>query len=358
MLSIFVLSASTHPSFQRPLNIKEWEEYFQNEPDKVEQIRRGLVEIREESDGTGTLMFLKDVEKEGSIGSSNQPFNESETDRVITERRNGTQSHRNGSVNTQSGNKEPKLANSTKSGLLSNTVTRYRFLDLIDYCMVTYFAIELATRFLFCPRKSKFFASFLNIIDLVALSSECCIMLFEYLFPKEKFTNFSYLDIVECIQIARVFRLMRLVKNSIGFRILVYSVRASLKNILLMIFNLIVAALIFSSVVFYCDRGAFKSIPDAIWWSIVTMTTVGYGDIFPSNLPGRMIGCLCAISGVFVLAVSIPVLVNNFLLFTGFARIPIKRHNDDLASMLQVEFDLSKNKRNGDEKEKEKILKS
>ncbi|KAK3105176.1 hypothetical protein FSP39_018934 [Pinctada imbricata] len=361
LLSIFVLSASTHPSFQRPLDIREWAEYFNNEPEIQQQFEEGLVEIITTKNGNSEKLVIRRKNKERKvIQSSEYSLNKSGSAEDMLERFNLTQYLKNQTNGMSKGTRQqlPESRNFTEESLPNNTVTRFRFLDVIDYCMVTYFATELAIRFLFCPRKSKFFASFLNIIDLVALSSESCIMLFEYLFPKEKFTTFSPLDIVECIQIARVFRLCRLVKNFIGFRILVYSVRASLKNILLMIFNMVVAALIFSSVVFYCDRSAFTSIPDAIWWSIVTMTTVGYGDVFPSNAPGRLIGCLCAISGVFVLAVSIPVLVNNFLLFTGFARIPIKRQGDDLASMLQVEFDISKQRQNGDEREKEKILKS
>jgi voltage-gated potassium channel Kch len=55
-------------------------------------------------------------------------------------------------------------------------------------------------------------------------------------------------------------------------------IKLSFKNMALMVFLMLVAALIFSAVIFYCDRSQFTSIPDAIWWAIVTMTTVGYGD--------------------------------------------------------------------------------
>jgi voltage-gated potassium channel Kch len=79
-----------------------------------------------------------------------------------------------------------------------------------------------------------------------------------------------------------------LTANSSSFRVFIYSVRASFKNMALMVFLMLVAALIFSAVIFYCDRSQFTSIPDAIWWAIVTMTTVGYGDLVPKSLLGKM----------------------------------------------------------------------
>ncbi|XP_033763369.1 potassium voltage-gated channel protein egl-36-like [Pecten maximus] len=339
IISIFVLCASTHPAFQRELEISEWKEYYKSEPGKFDEmfenkkVAVAKPTLPPERSGNSDSPNTKVRDKTGSDESQSREISGS-AQTPIREKRDSHDAE-------QTGNKTMltnQITNFNKS-LPTNLHSRYHFLDIVDYVMVTYFSLEFALRLLFCPVKRRFFKSILNIVDIVALSSECLIMIFETIFPKERFTSFSLLDIVECIQIARVFRLFRLIKNFIGFRVLVYSIKASFANMMLMVFLLMVAALIFSTSVFYLDRDQFPSIPDAIWWAIITMTTVGYGDMHPGNMAGKIIGCLCAVSGVFVLAVLIPVLVTNFLLFIGFARIP-QRDKDGLASMVRKEYEI------------------
>lgn len=78
---------------------------------------------------------------------------------------------------------------------------------------------------------------------------------------------------------------------------------------------------IFASLVYYAERlqtntrNDFKSIPEGLWWAMITMTTVGYGDMVPRTYAGMMIGAVCALSGVLTIALPVPVIVSNFTMF-------------------------------------------
>jgi len=142
-------------------------------------------------------------------------------------------------------------------------------------------------------------------------------------------------DILEFFSIIRIMRLFKLTRHSPGLKILIHTFKASAHELMLLIFFLVIGIVIFASLVYYAERiqynpnNDFTSIPVGLWWAIVTMTTVGYGDMSPKTYVGMFVGSFCALTGVLTIALPVPVIVSNFALFYSHtqarAKLPKKR---------------------------------
>ena len=92
--------------------------------------------------------------------------------------------------------------------------------------------------------------------------------------------------------------------------------KTSIRELTMFVLFLGIATVIFSGAIFHAENGQkgsmFTSIPDAFWWAIVTMTTVGYGDFVPVGYFGKILGGVCVLSGVLCIALPVPVIVANF----------------------------------------------
>ena len=190
-----------------------------------------------------------------------------------------------------------------------------------------WFSFELIIRFIVSPVKLVFIRSPVNIIDFVATLS----FYLDTILTRLKKEN----DFLEFFSIIRITRLFKLTRHSPGLKILIHTFKASAHELMLLIFFLIIGIVVFASLVYYAERiqhnpnNSFNSIPVGLWWAIVTMTTVGYGDMTPKTYLGMFVGSLCALTGVLTIALPVPVIVSNFALFYSHtqarAKLPKKR---------------------------------
>ena len=191
--------------------------------------------------------------------------------------------------------------------------TRSTPLQGIEIFCITWFTLEYLIRFIAAPKKLVFLRSPLNIIDVLAIIPYFITLGISL--EGEDSKNTSLVAFFRILRLIRVFRIFKLSRHYRGLKVLGLTLKASTRELLLLAFFLIVGIILFPSAVYYAESTEFSSIPEAFWWSVVTMTTVGYGDKAPVTDWGRLIGGLCAIAGVLSLALPVPVIVSNFSYF-------------------------------------------
>lgn len=178
----------------------------------------------------------------------------------------------------------------------------------LDTACVMIFTAEYFLRLYAAPDRCKFMRSVMSVIDFVAIMP--------YYIGLGLSDDNEVSGAFVTLRVFRVFRIFKFSRHSQGLRILGYTLQSCASELGFLVFSLAMAIIIFATIMFYCEKSVagstFTSIPAAFWYTIVTMTTLGYGDMVPSTMLGKLIGGVCSLSGVLVIALPVPVIVSNF----------------------------------------------
>merc|ERR1719320_1598488 len=135
--------------------------------------------------------------------------------------------------------------------------------------------------------------------------------------PEEEESGFGGVGrIMQVFRIARIMRIFKLARRSVGLQSIAHTVRTSWKDLGLLFSLVAMGMLVFGSLEYFIENDqpdtGFTSIPQGMWWAVQTLTSLGYGDFAPETFLGKVVGSCCAVCGVLVMALPIPIVVDNF----------------------------------------------
>jgi voltage-gated potassium channel len=169
-------------------------------------------------------------------------------------------------------------------------------LNALEWFFTLLFSAEYIARLLCVRHPLRYATSFFGIIDLLSVLPTYIALLV----PEA----YALLDI-RILRLLRIFRIFKLTQYVAEYTMLGRALKASARKILVFLATVLMAVLIFGTILYVVEGPAngFTSIPTAMYWAIVTMTTVGYGDITPQTSLGKMIASFMMLLGWGILAV-------------------------------------------------------
>lgn len=219
--------------------------------------------------------------------------------------------------------------NDNVTDIHSEATVQHPALLIIDLLCVLFFSLEFLTRLVFCPKKLRFCSSLQNIIDFIAILPDYVEFILLCVSPQAR-AGLGFVDFIFILRMLRLCRIFRLIRHVPGLWILLYTLKASFNELLLMFVFLLIGMVMFASLLHFIEGGdTFSNIPVGFWWAVVTMTTVGYGDMVPKTAFGYVIGSICAISGLLMIAFTVPIIVSNFVLYYTHVQYGISDKDDE-----------------------------
>lgn len=169
-------------------------------------------------------------------------------------------------------------------------------LDALEWLFTITFAIEYVTRIVVSAQPRKYILSFWGIVDLMAVLPA---------FLSFFFFGYQYLLVVRVLRLLRVFRILKLVRFNSEALWLMHSLKASIYKISIFFSTVLATVIILGTVMYVIEGGnnGFSSIPQSIYWAIITITTVGYGDIVPHTMFGKLVSSVIMLIGYAIIAI-------------------------------------------------------
>ena len=166
----------------------------------------------------------------------------------------------------------------------------------LEWAFTLLFSMEYAVRIYSSPKPFRYIFSFYGLVDLLSIIPTYLALLF----PAA-----NYWLVIRLLRVLRIFRVFKLVRYLTEANLLLRSMYAARRKVLVFFTVVLVICVIFGSLMFLVEGpdNGFTSIPRSIYWTIVTITTVGYGDITPETVFGQIIATMAMLTGYSIIAI-------------------------------------------------------
>lgn len=185
--------------------------------------------------------------------------------------------------------------------------TKYnQIIIAFEWAFTIIFTIEYLTRIYCSPRPLKYITSFYGIVDLIATMP----LYIALLFPSA-----HYLLIIRLVRVLRIFRILRLNNYLKDSNILLSSINNSKRKILVFFLAMLIFVIVLGTLIYIVEgpKNGFNNLFISVYWAIVTMTTVGYGDLVPHTVLGKGIAAFTMLLGYCTLVVTTGIVSAQFI---------------------------------------------
>lgn len=203
-----------------------------------------------------------------------------------------------------------------RKNLQTSCINSAFIFDLIETICMAWFTLEYLVRFVAAHCRLSFLKDFLNIIDMFATIP----FYVEIALDSLVFVCYQYDKVdsfLAALKVLRVFRIFKLARYFRALRVFGLTLVGSKRELATITMFTSVTIVIFSSVIYYVEKDdpdtLYVSIPASMWWAIVTITTVGYGDMSPKTVGGKIVGAVACVSGILILAFPVSILTEHFM---------------------------------------------
>ena len=180
---------------------------------------------------------------------------------------------------------------------------------ILEWIFTIFFTIEYIVRIYTVHSPKKYVTSFFGVVDLVSILPTYLSLFF---------AGTTSLMVVRALRLLRVFRIFKLGNFLFEGKIIMKALKESRDKILVFMFFIIVMVTIFGAVIYFIENNhpeghaGFTSIPKSVYWAIVTLSTVGYGDIHPNTTLGQFLSSILMILAYAVIAVPTGIVTAEF----------------------------------------------